>query len=113
MTSPLSACSSLLTSFNTDASDVPESRSEPELGSRAGPGIETLIIEPVEDDATFPYARVIETHRDLLAMLFDNSDDDEVEDEHRFEQSKVNFERFLNDESVVRNEHLVLLWGDV
>ena len=38
--------------------------------------------------------------------------DDEVEDEHRFEQSKVDFERFLNDESVVHDDNLVLLWGD-
>ncbi|TBU47240.1 LNS2-domain-containing protein [Dichomitus squalens] len=38
--------------------------------------------------------------------------DDEVEDEHRFEQSKIDFERFLGDESVVHDDNLVLLWGD-
>nr|VWP01801.1 DNA helicase (EC [Ganoderma boninense] len=39
--------------------------------------------------------------------------EDEVEDEHRFEENKVDFERFLNDESVVHDDNLVLLWGDV
>ncbi|PIL37372.1 hypothetical protein GSI_01065 [Ganoderma sinense ZZ0214-1] len=39
--------------------------------------------------------------------------DNEVEDEHRFEENKVDFERFLNDESVVHDDNLVLLWGDV
>lgn len=38
---------------------------------------------------------------------------DEVEDEHRFEENKVDFERFLSDESVVHDDNLVLLWGGV
>ncbi|KAI9000775.1 LNS2-domain-containing protein [Trametes punicea] len=37
--------------------------------------------------------------------------EDEVEDEKRFEESKVDFERFLNDESVVRDANLVLRWA--
>lgn len=39
--------------------------------------------------------------------------DDEVEDEHRFEEHKIDFERFLNDETVVHDDNLVLLWGNV
>ncbi len=39
--------------------------------------------------------------------------DDEVQDEHRFEEHKVDFERFLSDESVVYDDNLVLLWGNV
>lgn len=35
-------------------------------------GLENLIVEPVDNEATFPFARVIETHRDLIAMLFQN-----------------------------------------
>ena len=37
--------------------------------------------------------------------------EDEVDDFQSFEQNKVDFERFLNDESVVRDENLVLRWA--
>ena len=37
--------------------------------------------------------------------------EDEVDDYQSFEQNKVDFERFLNDESVVRDENLVLRWA--
>ncbi|RPD66923.1 LNS2-domain-containing protein [Lentinus tigrinus ALCF2SS1-7] len=36
---------------------------------------------------------------------------DEVEDYQCFEQGKVDFERFMNDESVVHDENLVLCWA--
>ena len=38
-------------------------------------GMENLILEPIDNEATFPFARVIETHRDLIAMLFKNDEE--------------------------------------
>ena len=37
--------------------------------------------------------------------------EDEVEDYQCFEQGKVDFDRFLNDESIVRDPDLVLRWA--
>ncbi|KAI0375900.1 LNS2-domain-containing protein [Pilatotrama ljubarskyi] len=37
--------------------------------------------------------------------------EDEVEDEKRFEQNKVDFDRFLGDDDIVRDSNLVLRWA--
>ncbi|EJD06195.1 uncharacterized protein FOMMEDRAFT_153594 [Fomitiporia mediterranea MF3/22] len=39
-------------------------------------GIENLILEAAEDDSVYPYARVVETHRELLAVLYQAGEDE-------------------------------------
>lgn len=37
-------------------------------------GLERALVEVVEDDAVFPFARVVETHRELLAVVYENQE---------------------------------------
>ncbi|OCB86565.1 hypothetical protein A7U60_g6461 [Sanghuangporus baumii] len=41
-------------------------------------GVENLIVEAAEDESVYPYARVVETHRELLAVLYQNAQEDEL-----------------------------------
>ncbi len=57
----------------------------------------------------FIEGRTIEFELAIVAQ--DTLGEDEVEDYQCFEQGKVDFERFLSDERVVRDENLVLRWA--